>query len=49
MLSGFTSGQLVVGSPTGGLTQSGGLFWDNTNGRLGVGTSTTTQTLTVSG
>lgn len=30
MLSGFTNGQLVFGSPTGGLTQSGGLFWNNT-------------------
>lgn len=34
MLTGFTSGQLVFGSLSGGLTQSGGLFWDSTNGRF---------------
>jgi len=49
MLSGFTTGQIVFGSPTGGLTQSGGLFWNNTNTRLGVGTSTPGYTLDVAG
>lgn len=49
MLTGFTSGQLTFGSPTNGLTQSPNLFWDNTNGRLGIGTSSPTETLTVSG
>ncbi len=49
MLTGFTSGQLTFGSATNGLMQSSNLFWDNTNGRLGIGTSSPTETLTVSG
>jgi hypothetical protein len=39
-LSGFTSGQLIFGTATGGLTQSSNLFWDNASGSLGIGTST---------
>jgi Chaperone of endosialidase len=38
-LSGFTTGQLTFGTASGGLTSTGGLFWDNINGRLGIGTS----------
>lgn len=49
MLSGFTSGQLVFGSPTGGLTQTGGIFYDVATNRLGIGTLTPTQLLDVVG
>lgn len=49
MITGFTPGQLVFGSPTNRLTQSNNLFWDNTNGRLGVGTNTPTMLLQVNG
>lgn len=35
----FTSGRIPFGSPTGVLTESSDLVWDNTNKRLGIGTS----------
>jgi hypothetical protein len=46
-LTGFTPGQLAFGSASGGLTQAGNLYWNNTNGRLGVGTSTPSTALDV--
>lgn len=46
-MSGFTSGQAVFGSPTGGLEQSSNFFWDNTNGRLGIGTNAPVATFHV--
>lgn len=49
MLTGFTSGQLVFGSTANGLAQSSNLFWNSASGSLGIGTSVTPQTLTVSG
>jgi Chaperone of endosialidase len=48
-LSGFTAGQLAFGTASGGLTSTGGLFWDNTNGRIGIGTSSPISTLDVNG
>jgi hypothetical protein len=45
--TGFTTGQLVFGTASGGLTQTGGLFWNNTSGRLGIGTSSPNTTLEV--
>lgn len=35
-----TAGRLLFQSTGNVLSQSGNLFWDNTNGRLGIGTST---------
>lgn len=49
MLTGFTAGQLVFGSPTNGLTQASGLYWNTASGQLGIGTNVTNQALTVSG
>jgi len=49
MLSGFANGQLVFGSPTGGLTQTGGMFYDAATGRLGIGTAIPAQLLDVAG
>jgi hypothetical protein len=48
-LSGFTAGQVAFGSLTGTLTQSSNLFWDNTNNRLGIGSSTPTTNLDIVG
>ncbi len=39
-MTGFTLGQLAFGNASGSLTQTAGLVWDNTNGRLGIGIST---------
>lgn len=41
------SGQIAFGSPSGELTQSANLFWDNTANRLGVGTSSPAVSLDV--
>lgn len=49
LLSGFNAGQLTFGSASGGLTQSSSLFWDNTNGRLGIGTNSPLYTLDLRG
>jgi hypothetical protein len=48
-LSGFTNGSVLFASgSTGLITGSTNLFWDNTNGRLGIGTSSPTAPLQVS-
>ena len=44
-LSSFTAGQIHYGS----FSQSANLFWDNTNTRLGVGTTSPSYTLDVTG
>ncbi len=47
-LSGFTAGQVAFGASTGGgLSQSSNLFWNNSNNRLGIGTSTPTNSLDI--
>jgi hypothetical protein len=38
-ITGLNAGQVTFGSASGGLAQSSNLYWDNTNGRLGIGTS----------
>jgi hypothetical protein len=44
-----TSAQVAFWSGTSSLSSSSNLYWDNTNGRLGVGTSTPTEKLQVAG
>ena len=44
-----TAGQVTYWSGTSAVTGSGNLFWDNTNGRLGIGTSSPGTTLDVRG
>ena len=47
-LSTFTPGSVPFFGPAGLLSQNNGqLFWDNTNNRLGIGTTTPTAALTV--
>lgn len=49
-LTGFSNGNILFASgSTGLITGSTNLFWDNTNGRLGVGTSTPSYRVDVSG
>jgi hypothetical protein len=49
-LSGFATGSVLFTSGSAGaITGSANLFWDNTNGRLGIGTSTPTERLSVNG
>jgi hypothetical protein len=49
-LSGFATGSVLFTSGSeGAITGSSNLFWDNTNGRLGVGTSAPTERLSVNG
>jgi hypothetical protein len=48
ILGGFTGGILFQGAGNV-LQESANLFWDNTNGRLGVGTSAPTERLSVNG
>lgn len=49
-LSGFTNGSVLFASgSTGLITGSTNLFWDNTNGRLGIGTSSPSFGLDVTG
>jgi hypothetical protein len=38
-VSGLTAGQALFGSSSGGIGQSNNFYWDNGNGRLGIGTS----------
>jgi hypothetical protein len=47
--TGFTTGQLTFGTATGGLSQSSNLFWDNANGRLGIGTNSPQGSLDIIG
>ena len=44
-----TIGRVLFEGTGNVLQQSGNLFWDNTNGRLGVGTSAPTERLSVNG
>jgi hypothetical protein len=44
-----TSGQVAFWNGTSSQTGDNGLFWNNTNKRLGIGTTTPTQDLDVSG
>jgi hypothetical protein len=46
-LSGVSPGQAVFGSANGGVGQSNSFFWDNSNSRLGVGTSSPQNTFSV--
>jgi hypothetical protein len=49
-LSGFATGSVLFTSGSAGaITRSANLFWDNTNGRLGIGTSTPSVKLEVQG
>jgi hypothetical protein len=46
----FTTGSVVFAGASGTYTQdNANLFWDDANNRLGIGTSSTTSTLTVAG
>jgi len=45
----FTAGRVLFGNGTSAINTDTELFWDNTNKRLGVGTSTPSQLLTVNG
>ena len=46
-LTSLTAGYIPFGNGTSAFGSTGGLFWDNTNGRLGVGTSTPSAPLNV--
>ena len=49
-LSNFTAGSVVFAGTGGALNQNNSnLFWDNTNGRLGIGTVSPSQKLDVAG
>jgi hypothetical protein len=48
-VSSLTANKLVVGAGTGAVTTPTNLHWDGTNSRLGIGTTTPGQTLTVAG
>ena len=47
--SNVSFGQVIVAGAGGVLSGTNNLFWDNTSTRLGIGTSSLTSTLTVSG
>lgn len=47
--SNVTAGQVIIAGTGGVLSGTNNLFWDNTSTRLGIGTSSLTSTLTVSG
>ncbi len=47
--TGFTAGSVAFGGVSGILSQDNNLFWENSTKRLGVGTSTPQQTLSVGG
>jgi hypothetical protein len=46
-LASVTVGQIPFGNGTSALGSSSNLFWDNTNGRLGIGTSNPASTLQI--
>jgi hypothetical protein len=46
-VTGFTAGEVLFGNGSTDITSSGSFFWDDGNARLGVGTSTPDQLLTV--
>jgi hypothetical protein len=48
-LTSLTTGYIPYGNGTGALGGTSNLFWDNTNTRLGIGTSTPTTKLEVNG
>ncbi|HBU06618.1 MAG TPA: hypothetical protein DEB09_00875, partial [Candidatus Magasanikbacteria bacterium] len=43
------NGSLIFAGANGLLSSTTSLFWDNTNGRLGIGTSTPSEKLTING
>lgn len=46
-LASLTAGQIPFGNGTSALSSSSNLFWDNTNGRLGIGTSSPSSILQI--
>ena len=48
-LTSLTAGYIPYGNGTGSFGKTANLFWDNTNSRLGIGTSTPTTKLEVKG
>ena len=49
-MTGFSSGSVLFAGPGGSITQNNAnFFWDNTNGRLGIGTNAPTYTLEMRG
>lgn len=49
LITGLTANRVVFGSASGGIGQSANLFWDITNSRLGIGTTTPAHPLDVNG
>jgi hypothetical protein len=47
--SGYTAGSVVFSDGTNLAQNNANFFWDNTNGRLGIGTNTPTSKLNISG
>jgi hypothetical protein len=45
----FTAGRVLFGNGTSAINTSANLFWDNSNNRLGIGTATPPETLSVIG
>lgn len=45
--SSFTAGRILFGNGSSAINSSASLFWDNANGRLGIGTTTPATTLAV--
>jgi len=45
----INSGSILFGNGTSALATSSNLFWDNTDGRLGIGTTTPQYALTIAG
>jgi hypothetical protein len=48
-LTSLTAGQIPFGNGTSALSSSSNLFWDTTNARLGIGTSSPSTTLQIGG